>query len=71
VKISRRQDRRRTKGDAGGKVTGTKPGAAMGESVAKQRAAMELELQAARKQSELLPLEPPDSPRYGAGRTWM
>ena len=30
----------------------------MGESVAKQRAGMELELQAARKQSELLPLEP-------------
>jgi Transglycosylase SLT domain len=36
----------------------SKPGAAMNESLAKQRAAMALQQEAARKQAELLPLEP-------------
>lgn len=36
----------------------SKPGAAMAESLAKQRAAMTLQREAARKQAELLPLEP-------------
>ena len=50
--------------DAGGKirngpsVAGAKPGAAMGESLAKQRGAMEVQREAARRQAELLPLEP-------------
>jgi Transglycosylase SLT domain len=42
----------------GPSVAGAKPGAAMGESLAKQRGAMELQREAARRQAELLPLEP-------------
>jgi soluble lytic murein transglycosylase-like protein len=47
-----------TRSDSGDKAAGAKPGAGMGESLAKQRAAMAVQRETARKQAELLKLEP-------------
>ena len=47
-----------TKPNAGDKIASTQPVAAMSGSLGKQRAAMAVQREAARKQAELLPLEP-------------
>ena len=47
-----------TKPNAGDKIASTKPVAAMSGSLGKQRGAMAVQREAARKQAELLPLEP-------------